>query len=53
MEKLKVDFKGRANSKDGRKLTLRYGLYSSYMSYYKDTFNTKKNAPKNSFSMMA
>ena len=24
--KLKVDFKGRANSKDGRKLTLRYGL---------------------------
>jgi hypothetical protein len=40
--KLKVDFKGRANSKDGRKLTLRYGLYSSYMSYYKDTFNTKK-----------
>ena len=40
--KLKIDFKGRANSQDGKKLTLRYGLYSSYMSYYKDTFNTKK-----------
>jgi len=40
--KLKVDFKGRANSQDGKKLTLRYGLYSSYMSYYKDIFNTKK-----------
>ena len=40
--KLKVDFKGRANSKKGKKLNLRYGLYSSYMSYYKDTFNTKK-----------
>ena len=40
--KLKLDFKGRANSKKGRKISLRYGLYSSYMSYYKNTFNTKK-----------
>ncbi len=40
--KLKVDFKGRANGKKGEKISLRYGLYSSYMSYYKDTFNTKK-----------
>ena len=40
--KLKLDFKGRANSKKGRKVSLRYGLYSSYMSYYKNTFNTKK-----------
>jgi len=40
--KLKIDFKGRANSKNGRKLTLRYGLYSSYMSYYKNTFKRKK-----------
>ena len=40
--KLKIDFKGRTNSQDGKKLSLRYGLYSSYMSYYKDTVNTKK-----------
>ena len=40
--KLKIDFKGRANSQDGKKLSLRYGLYSSYMSYYKDIVNTKK-----------
>ena len=40
--KLKIDFKGQANSKEGKRLNLRYGLYSSYMSYYKDTFNTKK-----------
>ena len=37
--KLKVDFKGQANSKDGKRLNLRYGLYSSYMSYYKKTYN--------------
>jgi hypothetical protein len=42
--KLKGDFKGRANinSIEGRELSLRYGLYSSYMSYYKNTFKTKK-----------
>jgi endonuclease YncB( thermonuclease family) len=40
--KLKVDFKGRANAKKGGKLSLRYGLYSSYISYYKNTFKTKK-----------
>ncbi len=40
--KLKIDFKGRANSQDGKKLSLRYGLYSSYMSHYKDIVNTKK-----------
>ena len=42
--KLKVDVKGRANinSIEGRELSLRYGLYSSYMSNYKKTFNTKK-----------
>ena len=37
--KLKVEFKGQANSKDGKRLNLRYGLYSSYMSYYKNTYN--------------
>ena len=37
--KLKVDFKGQANSKDGKRLNLRYGLYSSFMSYYKNTYN--------------
>ncbi|MBT4645247.1 MAG: hypothetical protein HOC10_01980, partial [Pelagibacteraceae bacterium] len=40
--KLKIDFKGRTNSQDGKKLSLRYGLYSSYMSHYKDIVNTKK-----------
>ncbi len=42
--KLKVDIKGRANinSIEGRELSLRYGLYNSYMSYYKNTFKTKK-----------
>jgi len=40
--KLKIDFKGRANSKNGRKLSLRYGLYSSYMSNYKNIFKTQK-----------
>jgi hypothetical protein len=42
--KLKVDVRGRANinSIEGRELSLRYGLYSSYMSYYKNTFKTKK-----------
>ncbi len=40
--KLKVDFKGRANAKKGEKISLRYGLYNSYMSYYKNTFKTKK-----------
>ena len=37
--KLKVDFKGQANSKEGKRLNLRYGLYSSYMSNYKNTYN--------------
>ena len=37
--KLKVDFKGQANSEEGKRLNLRYGLYSSYMSYYKNTYN--------------
>jgi hypothetical protein len=37
--KLKVDFKGQSNSKEGKRLNLRYGLYSSYMSYYKNTYN--------------
>ena len=40
--KLKIDFKGIAHAKKGGKLSLRYGLYSSYMSYYKNTFKTKK-----------
>ena len=40
--KLKVDFKGRANQKKGRIVSLRYGLYSSWMSFYKNTFKTKK-----------
>ena len=40
--KLKIDFKGRANSKNGRKLSLRYGLYSSYMSNYQNIFKTQK-----------
>ena len=43
MEKLKVDFKGRSNNyKKGKELSLRYGLYSSYISRYKSTFNKKK-----------
>ena len=42
-EKLKVDFKGRSNNyKKGKELSLRYGLYSSYISRYKSTFNKKK-----------
>jgi hypothetical protein len=40
--KLKIDFKGRANAKKGGKFKSTYGLYSSYMSYYKNTFKTKK-----------
>ena len=40
--KLKVDFKGRSNNKKSKTLNLRYGLYSSWMSNYRDTFNTKK-----------
>jgi hypothetical protein len=40
--KLKVDFKGRTNQKKGRIVSLRYGLYSSWMSNYKNTFKTKK-----------
>jgi len=40
-EKLKVDFKGRSNSKKGKELSLRYGLYSSSMSRYKRVFETE------------
>jgi hypothetical protein len=39
--KLKVDFKGRSNSKKGKELSLRYGLYSSSMSRYKRVFETE------------
>ena len=40
--KLKVDFKGRSNNKKkGNELSLRYGLYSSFISRYKTTFNTQ------------
>ena len=40
-EKLKVDFKGVSNTKKGKELSLRYGLYSSSMSRYKTVFETK------------
>jgi len=40
--KLKVDINATAHYKKGGKLNLRYGLYSSYMSNYKNTFNTNK-----------
>ena len=40
--KLKIDFKGRSNNKKSKTLNLRYGLYSSWMSDYKNTFNAKK-----------
>jgi hypothetical protein len=40
--KLKVDINATAHFKKGGKLNLRYGFYSSYMSYYKNTFNTNK-----------
>ena len=40
--KLKVDINATAHFKKGGKLNLRYGLYSSYMSNYKNTFNTNK-----------
>ena len=39
--KLKVDFKGVSNTKKGKELSLRYGLYSSSMSRYKTTFETQ------------
>ena len=40
-EKLKVDFKGVSNTKKGKELSLRYGLYSSFISQYKTVFETK------------
>jgi len=39
--KLKVDFKGVSNTKKGKELSLRYGLYSSSMSRYKKVFETE------------
>ena len=39
--KLKVDFKGVSNTKKGKELSLRYGLYSSSMSRYKTAFDTQ------------
>ena len=39
--KLKVDFKGVSNTKKGKELSLRYGLYSSSMSRYKRVFETE------------
>ena len=39
--KLKVDFKGVSNTKKGKELSLRYGLYSSSMSRYKTAFETE------------
>ena len=39
--KLKVDFKGISNTKKGKELSLRYGLYSSSMSRYKTVFETQ------------
>jgi hypothetical protein len=40
--KLKVDINATAHFKKGGKLNLRYGLYSSYISNYKNIFKTKK-----------
>ena len=38
--KLKVDFKGRSNhKKEGKELSLRYGLYSSFLRYYRKVHN--------------
>jgi len=39
--KLKIDFKGVSNTKKGKELSLRYGLYSSAMSRYKTAFETQ------------
>ena len=39
--KLKIDFKGISNTKKGKELSLRYGLYSSAMSRYKTAFETQ------------
>jgi hypothetical protein len=39
--KLKVDFKGVSNTKKGKELSLRYGLYSSSMSRFKTAFETE------------
>ena len=38
---LKVDFKGASNTKKGKELSLRYGLYSSFMSRFKTVFDTQ------------
>lgn len=40
--KLKIDFKGASNTKKGKELSLRYGLYSSSMSRYKTVFQQKE-----------
>ena len=40
--KLKVDFKGVSNTKKGNVLSLRYGLYSSFMSKYKTVFQKQE-----------
>lgn len=40
--KLKVDFKGVSNTKKGNVLSLRYGLYSSFMSRYKTVFQKQE-----------
>ena len=38
--KLKVDFKDRSNhKKEGKELSLRYGLYSSFLRYYRKVHN--------------
>ena len=38
--KLKVDFKGRSNhEKEGKKLSLRYGLYASFLTRYREAFD--------------
>ena len=39
--KLKIDFKGISNTKRGTELSLRYGLYSSFISRYKSAFETQ------------
>ena len=40
--KLKIDFKGPSNTKKGKELSLRYGLYSSFMSRYKTVFQKQE-----------
>lgn len=39
--KLKVNFKGVSNTKKGKELSLRYGLYSSFISRYKTAFQVQ------------